>query len=97
MSERRARHLVFAAGFNRALKRYAGKDAKRRACINDIIDRLMNDIHDPRLRTHRLTGTLAGNFACSCGYDCRIVFSLERMKGNECIVLLAVGTHDSVY
>lgn len=38
-------------------------------------------------------------WACSCGYDCRIVFSFENDEesGAELIVLLDIGTHDVVY
>lgn len=37
----------------------------------------------------------------SCGYDCRIVFSIEKIEhvdpDLEAIVLLDIGTHDRVY
>lgn len=37
--------------------------------------------------------------ACSCGYDCRIVFRIEEAEdsGNEEIVLIDIGTHNEVY
>lgn len=35
-----------------------------------------NDISAPNLGTHKLEGKLSGLLSCSCGYDCRIVFSL---------------------
>jgi mRNA-degrading endonuclease YafQ of YafQ-DinJ toxin-antitoxin module len=37
--------------------------------------------------------SIDGLQSCSCGYDCRIVFSVEP----EQIVLLDIGTHDEVY
>ncbi|OAD22753.1 plasmid stabilization system protein [Candidatus Thiomargarita nelsonii] len=51
------------------------------------------------LSTHKLGGELYGLYACSCGYDCRIVFSIEKYQetGEEVIVLLNIGTHDDVY
>ena len=51
------------------------------------------------LGTHKLSGNLSGYWACSCGYDCRIIFSLETdlETGEEVVVLLDVGTHDEVY
>jgi mRNA-degrading endonuclease YafQ of YafQ-DinJ toxin-antitoxin module len=55
----------------------------------------------PELETHKLGGKLAGLRACSCGYDCRVVFSIEKIENAdsdlEAIVLLDVGTHDHVY
>ena len=46
-----------------------------------------------------LTSSSEGLRACSSGYDCCIVFSIEQdpAGGSEVIVLLDVGTHDEVY
>jgi mRNA-degrading endonuclease YafQ of YafQ-DinJ toxin-antitoxin module len=40
-----------------------------------------------------------GFWASSCGYDCRVIFSLENDPSNglEVILLLDIGTHDEVY
>ena len=97
MSNSTARKAVFTARFNRALKRYAGKDRKRQKCIQETINRMMADLFDSRLRTHPLSGDLAGYMASSCGYDCRVVFSLERVQDGERILLVDVGTHRDVY
>ena len=58
-----------------------------------------NDIFTQALNTHKLSGVLEGLWACSCGYDCRIVFSFETDPDthDEVIVLLDIGTHDDVY
>jgi len=60
---------------------------------------LQKDVFAASLGTHKLSGTLEGLRACSCGYDCRIVFSIERnpVDGAQVIVLLDIGTHDEVY
>jgi len=57
------------------------------------------DVFTASLSTHKLSGTLEGLRACSCGYDCRIVFSIEGNPagGGEVIVLLDIGSHDEVY
>lgn len=57
------------------------------------------DVFAPALETHKLSGNLSGALACSCGYDCRIIFFLEQDKGSgaEVIVLVDIGTHDEVY
>ena len=57
------------------------------------------DVFAADLGTHKLEGKLVGLRACSCGYDCRIVFSIEKDEENEreVIILLDVGTHDEVY
>jgi mRNA-degrading endonuclease YafQ of YafQ-DinJ toxin-antitoxin module len=57
------------------------------------------DVFAPALGTHKLSGTLSGLWACSCGYDCRIVFSLETDEetGREVVLLVDIGRHDEVY
>lgn len=57
------------------------------------------NLFDPKLKTHPLTGDLAGHFASACGFDCRVVFRLEREGGSkvEKIILVSVGPHDAVY
>jgi mRNA interferase YafQ len=51
------------------------------------------------LGTHKLEGKLTDLLACSCGYDCRVVFAIEtdQETNEKIIVLLDVGTHDEVY
>ncbi len=53
----------------------------------------------PNLGTHKLGGNLKGLRACSCGYDCRIAFSIEKDKttNEDSIILLDIGTHDEIY
>lgn len=73
--------------------------------LEDIINELktlLEDIFTPQLATHSLQGKLLGLKACSCGYDCRIIFSLERPETNdkeqkEVIILIDIGTYDRVY
>jgi mRNA-degrading endonuclease YafQ of YafQ-DinJ toxin-antitoxin module len=65
--------------------------------IREAVARLANDAFDPKLRTHKLKGDLGGCWACSAGYDLRIVFDFVQHSGAEAILLLSVGTHDEVY
>lgn len=55
------------------------------------------DVFSPNLKAHKLSGKLYGLFACSCGYDCRIVFTIEKHSGHEVILLIDIGTHSEVY
>ena len=54
---------------------------------------------DPRLKTHALSGNLAGRYACSRGYESRIVFKLvnDEKTNTEFILLVDVGTYDEIY
>ena len=89
--------LVATPKFDRAYARYARRDQTRRQCVDEMLARLQANPLDPRLKTHPLSGELAGHYACSCGYDCRILFLWRRDASPETIILITVGTHDSVY
>ncbi len=60
---------------------------------------MTEDVFAPNLDTHKLGGSLDGINACSCGYDCRVLFSIEPDAESEfeLIILLDVGNHDDVY
>ncbi|MEG4395917.1 plasmid stabilization protein [Microcoleus sp. BROC3] len=51
------------------------------------------------LQTHKLKRQLAGSWACSVEYDCRIVFNFVENpeSGDEELLLLEIGSHDEVY
>ena len=53
----------------------------------------------PQLETHKLKGKLYGSWACSAGYDLRIVFDFVKSKTQkeDEIFLIEIGTHDEVY
>ena len=55
------------------------------------------DLFHPRLRTHKLKGSLEGSMACSVGYDLRIIFEIVSSDGETKILLHTIGTHDEVY
>lgn len=70
----------------------------------DLADHLLNtlrlleaDPHAARLKTHKLKGKLKDSWACSGGYDLRIVFSFTKHAGKLAILLETIGTHDEVY
>lgn len=58
---------------------------------------LSEDAFHPQLRTHKLKGPLADSWACSVGYDLRLVFAFVESAGKEAILLQTVGTHEEVY
>jgi mRNA-degrading endonuclease YafQ of YafQ-DinJ toxin-antitoxin module len=49
------------------------------------------------LKAHKLKGSLEGSWACSAGYDLRIVFRFVPWEGKEAILLETIGTHEEVY
>lgn len=73
------------------------KRSRRGNGLESALELLAADAFHPVLRTHKLKGKLANSWACSAGYDLRIVFQFTDHGTYEAILLEAVGTHDEVY
>ena len=92
------RELVLTPRFERAFRRVTTKNPALQAQIEAVLRRMAEDLADPRLKTHHLSGQLAGLFACSVAYDCRIVFSRKKhpQTGAEVLLLSASGQNQPV-
>ena len=91
------RLLLPTKPFIRSAKKLARKNPQAAEDLRASLELLAEDAFDPKLKTHKLKGNLAGSWACSGGYDLRVVFQLVKHKGREAILLESVGTHDEVY
>ncbi len=92
------RRLVLTPKFKRAFRKFVRRDPRLQKRIEETLEQMQEDVFRASLGTHKLSGDLQGLWACVCGYDCRIVFSIEH-KGDkeEVVVLLDIGTHEQVY
>lgn len=70
-----------------------------KSVIEKALLKLEQDPFAAGLKSHKLSGNLYGYFACSCGYDCRIIFSIEKDNRSkaEFILLVDISTHEEVY
>ena len=93
------RELVLTTKFERAFHRLTRKNPALRLQIEATLERMAENLNNPRLKTHHLSGQLSGLHACSVGYDCRIVFAKQNhpKTGAESLLLVNIGTHDEVY
>ena len=91
--------LVLTPRFKRAFRRLVKKNPALQPQIEQALQHMAANLNDPKLKTHHLSGQLAGLFACSCGYDCRIVFGKEKKaRGDDDVLsLINIGSHDEVY
>jgi addiction module RelE/StbE family toxin len=91
--------LVTDQSFKRAFKKLIKKNPQLKEKILGILDLLEVDPFLPSLKSHKLTGNLAGYWSCSVAYDCRIVFTLRQDTESEdtLIILVDIGSHDEVY
>ena len=93
------RKLVLTSRFKRSLRKFIKHDQNLQARIEETLRQMEIDLFAANLATHQLKGEFDGLRACSCGYDCRIIFSIEKddETGEEIVVLLNIGSHDDVY
>jgi addiction module RelE/StbE family toxin len=93
------RTLIWSKTFVRAVKRTIKKHSTLSKDIEKTLRLLTEDPFAPQLETHKLKGKLSGSWACSVGYDLRIVFDFVKSesKKEEDIFLMEIGTHDEVY
>ncbi|MCZ8047772.1 MAG: hypothetical protein O9290_14285 [Microcystis sp. LE19-41.2A] len=56
--------------------------------MRETLDLLSVDPFQPRLRTHQLKGELKDSYACSVGYDLRIVFKFVG-SSRLCVIIFA--------
>jgi addiction module RelE/StbE family toxin len=89
--------LLRSKAFVRSAKQFVKGDRKRAEKITETLRLLAKDPWQPSLRTHKLKGKLDGCWACTAGYDLRILFDFVEKADQPTILLLAVGTHKEVY
>ncbi len=91
------RLLLRSSAFVRAARRAVKKNPRLAEDIRATLEQLTEDAFHPKLRTHKLKGKLENAWACSAGYDLRIVFKLVEHERSEAVLLMTVGTHEEVY
>jgi mRNA interferase YafQ len=89
--------LLHSPAFARDLRAWLKSHPRTVTTVEATLEQLSADPSHPSLRTHKLRGPLAGCWACSAGYDLRVVFEYVQHQEAEAILLLALGTHDEVY
>jgi len=93
------RSFIWGKTFVRTFKRVIKKSPHLRNDIEDTLELLAENPYAPALATHKLKGKLSDLWACSAGYDMRIIFDFVKSENQteEDILLLGIGTHDDVY
>ena len=93
------RQLIWEKAFISSLKRAVKKQPALRNEFDQTLKLLQQDAFAASLEAHKLKGPLAGLWACSVGYDLRIVFDFVKTEGQpeDDIRLLDIGTHEEVY
>ena len=85
--------------FDKSYRTFLRRNVGLRVSVDEALELLREEPFSHKLHVHHLKGALFGLQACSCGYDCRIIFTIERDEATneEYILLVDIGTHDDVY
>ncbi len=81
-------------GFKRSYKKRVRNNSRLKKKFWGKMESFLENPFFPQLRTHKLSGKLAGQWAFSIDDDCRIVFEFV---GEDRVLLIDVGSHDEVY
>ncbi|MBI5324966.1 MAG: type II toxin-antitoxin system YafQ family toxin [Ignavibacteriae bacterium] len=93
------RELILTDKFRKSFAKFVKKHPNSKGNIYKTLDLMKENVFSASLSTHKLSGKLSVLRACSCGYDCRIIFSIEKQidANEEIIMLIDIGTHEEVY
>jgi hypothetical protein len=92
------REIILTPKFKRAFRKFIKRNPQLEQKLIQVLKLMKENVFASQLSTHSLQGKLLGLKACSCGYDCRILFTIEVYPDQtEAIVLLDIGTHNDVY
>ena len=89
--------LLRSSVFVRNARKIVKKQPQIAKNIQNTLEILCNDPFQAKLRTHKLKGELKNSYACSAGYDMRIIFKFVEYEQKQAILLESIGTHDEVY
>ena len=89
----RINEIVWAGCFKRAFrKRVVGQPVEQ--AFREKLGMFVENPFDPRLKTHKLSGSLEGLWSFAVAHDCRVIF---RFLSEAQVLLIDIGKHDEVY
>ena len=89
--------LLRSSAFVRNARKIIKKQPQLGNNIQETIKLLCDNPFAPSLKSHKLKGELQDSYACSAGYDLRIIFRFVEYEGKQAIFLETIGSHDEVY
>jgi len=88
-------HIIYKDKFKKKLQKFLKKHPDIREKFKSSVKNLENNPFESSLKTHKLTGKLKDNYACSINHEYRIILSIVIIK--EEVFLIDIGTHNEVY
>lgn len=92
-------NIYWTSSFKRGYKKAVNKHPALKSDILKTLRELKENPFSINLKTHKLKGELEGSYACSVGFNLRIVFNLVENQVSKAtgILLIDIGAHDEVY
>jgi mRNA interferase YafQ len=87
--------IIATNRFKKKLKNLISKNPDFSDKISKVLNELVQNPYTNQFNPHKLSGKLKSFYACSCGYDCRILYNVK--KTEKIIILADFGTHDEIY
>jgi mRNA-degrading endonuclease YafQ of YafQ-DinJ toxin-antitoxin module len=86
--------ISLSSSFRKAFKKKVRDNPTLEKRFWERVAVFKDDPFDPRLRTHKLSGSMRDWWSFSVDYDVRVVFSF--VDANR-VLLVDIGTHEEVY
>ena len=86
--------LILNESFLRILKKWRKKHPELVNRFQQKLTLFTDEPFHPSLKTHSLSGNLAGYWAISINYEHRLIF---KFLSDTKVLLIDLGTHDDVY
>jgi len=85
---------IWDEGFKRSYRKRIKNKLHLKKKFWEKLELFLSSPFSAQLRTHKLSGKLAGQWAFSVDNDCRVVFEFI---GEDRVLLIDVGSHEEVY
>jgi mRNA-degrading endonuclease YafQ of YafQ-DinJ toxin-antitoxin module len=86
--------IAFSKSFHKAFRRKVRNQPPLEERFWERVAIFRDNPYDPRLKAHKLSGSMRGWWSFSVEYNVRVVFSFVE-PGR--VVFVDIGTHDEVY
>jgi addiction module RelE/StbE family toxin len=87
--------LKVSKNFEKKLKKFIKRNPTLKSILKEKLQILQENPFDPRLKTHRLSGSLKDFYSFWLTYEYRIVIKIYPKE--KVIEFYTIGTHEEVY
>ena len=86
--------VAFSSSFKRAFKKRIKNQPLKEKSFYQKLEIFIQDLYNPQLKTHKLSGKLKDLWSFAIGYDLRVVFCFSN---KDQAIFEDIGTHEEIY